>query len=125
MAVRVEQRGNRRHRWLENEAKCHRAARASKDVLPDTLEFLCRNAVPNQASNDQANQQHDSQTRQQDLILRCGLGHCTACFVCARQSFNARRRGRPPSAGVQPAEGGRGIVNLPAAFAFFPTPDRW
>jgi hypothetical protein len=47
MAVRVEQRGNRRHRWLENEAKCHRAARASKDVLPDTLEFLCRNAVPN------------------------------------------------------------------------------
>ena len=66
----IAQRGDNRHRRLQNEAECHRAAGPVQDVAPQSTKALGGNAVPERAADDEADKQPDRHSRLNDL--RCG-----------------------------------------------------
>src|SRR5271170_221991 len=70
----IAQRGDDRHRRLENEAECHRALRPVQDVAPQTTKTLDRNAVPERAADDQDDQEPDRQARLNDLRFGWRVG---------------------------------------------------
>src|ERR1700689_619846 len=70
----IAQRGDNRHRRLQDEAECHRAPRPVQDVAPQTPKTLCGKAIPERAADDEDDQEPDRQARLNDLRFGWRLG---------------------------------------------------
>src|ERR1700743_3047617 len=73
--------GNCSHRRLQDEAKPHRPIRSLDQVVPESLEGFDRNAMPQQADDDQDDGEHDDEPGEEAQLLRIGIAHRAAPAV--------------------------------------------
>ncbi len=71
----VPQRGDNRHRGLQNEAKRHRTARPIENVAPKTTKAFLGDPVPRHSEDDERKQDRDSEARLQQLAFGYRLCH--------------------------------------------------
>lgn len=77
MVDAVAQRGDARHRWLQDEAEGHCTAGPGHNIPPEAIQLFGRNAVHDDASDHKAEAQHDGYTRREDREIRWRINHRT------------------------------------------------
>ena len=60
----VAQRGDNRHRGLQNETKSHRTAGPVKNVAPKTAEAFGGDPIPSYPEDKESKHEHDSEAGQ-------------------------------------------------------------